>query len=66
MHIQLGIRSKLFLISLAIIVVMAIISGVYIESHLRSWLESRIETELQRHASSISTLIENTVTEDSM
>lgn len=58
MRIRPGIRGKLFLISLAIIVVMALISGVYLEGELRSWLQSRIETELTRQARLVADFIE--------
>jgi two-component system phosphate regulon sensor histidine kinase PhoR len=58
MRIRPGIRGKLFLISLAIIVVMALISGVYLEGELRGWLQSRIETELIRQARLIADFIE--------
>jgi two-component system phosphate regulon sensor histidine kinase PhoR len=41
-----GVRFKLFAISLALVVGVGLVSGVYMEQHLRAWLMGRIETEL--------------------
>ena len=53
-----GIRSRLFLISFLIIIVMALVSGAYLETELRTWLETRIRTELLREAATIARFIE--------
>jgi two-component system phosphate regulon sensor histidine kinase PhoR len=41
-----GVRLKLFAISLALVVGVGLVSGIYMEQHLRAWLHARIETEL--------------------
>jgi two-component system, OmpR family, phosphate regulon sensor histidine kinase PhoR len=41
-----GVRFKLFAISLALVVGVGLVSGFYMEEHLRAWLLGRIETEL--------------------
>lgn len=46
----LGVRGKLFLLSLALILVVGATSAVVLEGSLRDWLESRIEASLLRHA----------------
>ncbi len=45
-----GVRLKLFAISLALVVGVGLVSGIYIERHLRAWLMARIETELLTQA----------------
>ncbi|MCP4041989.1 MAG: cell wall metabolism sensor histidine kinase WalK, partial [Gammaproteobacteria bacterium] len=46
----LGIRAKLFLVSLLIILWVGFTAGIFLEYQLRTWAESRIESELFRHA----------------
>ena len=41
-----GVRLKLFAITLAMVVGVGLVCGVYMERHLRAWLMARIETEL--------------------
>jgi two-component system, OmpR family, phosphate regulon sensor histidine kinase PhoR len=41
-----GVRLKLFLSTLALVVGVGLVCGVYMERHLRDWLVGRIETEL--------------------
>jgi two-component system phosphate regulon sensor histidine kinase PhoR len=41
-----GVRLKLFAISLALVVGVGLVSGIYLESRLRGWLIDRIEFEL--------------------
>jgi two-component system phosphate regulon sensor histidine kinase PhoR len=41
-----GVRFKLFAISLALVVGVGLVSGIYMEQHLRAWLMGRVETEL--------------------
>jgi two-component system, OmpR family, phosphate regulon sensor histidine kinase PhoR len=45
-----GVRLKLFAISLALVIGVGLVSGVYLEERLRSWLEARIEGELVRES----------------
>lgn len=53
-----GVRAKLFAVSLALMSVVGIGSGLYAEQVLRDWLEMRIEAELARHANTASTTLE--------
>jgi two-component system phosphate regulon sensor histidine kinase PhoR len=48
--LKLGIRGKLFLISLALIGLMAVISGVLVETVMRGLLVTRVSEELERLA----------------
>lgn len=41
-----GVRLKLFAISLALVVGVGLVSGIYLERRLRAWLAARIEAEL--------------------
>lgn len=47
---KLGIRGKLFAVSVGLIATVGVSCGLYLESELRSQLERRIEDELGRHA----------------
>jgi len=53
-----GVREKLFLVSLFLILSVGLAVGLYLEHQLRSWLETRIETELLHYAESARTLLE--------
>ena len=46
---SLGFRGKFFLASMALIILTVGVSATWLESNLRSWLESRTESELQRY-----------------
>jgi two-component system phosphate regulon sensor histidine kinase PhoR len=46
--VTLGIRSRLLLVSLVLIVVASLASGLYLENQLRSLLENRLEADLLR------------------
>jgi two-component system, OmpR family, phosphate regulon sensor histidine kinase PhoR len=48
--VNLGVRSKLFAISVALILGVGLSSGLYLEDELRQWLEQRVESELLRQA----------------
>lgn len=41
-----GVRFKLFAISLALVVGVGLVSGIYMEQRLRAWLQGRVEAEL--------------------
>ena len=45
-----GVRAKLFLVSLALISAVGLSSGVYLEHELRASVETQLEGELRRHA----------------
>ncbi len=47
---SLGVRGRLFVVSVALILVVGLTSGAYLENQLRRLLMARIETELHRHA----------------
>ncbi|MBV70935.1 MAG: hypothetical protein CMH52_06245 [Myxococcales bacterium] len=47
---KVSLRGRLFLVSLALIMVVGSVSAVYLESELRQWLESRMERDLLAHA----------------
>ena len=48
----LGLRGRLFLVSVCLILAVGLVSAFYLELELRKWLESRIESELVDHARS--------------
>lgn len=60
MSIRIGVREKLFGVSLLLIVVVTVAAGFYLENRLRHWIEFRIETELMRHTLTAQTLISHT------
>ena len=47
---KLGVRGRLFVISLALLTSLGLASGLYLEARLYSWFSSRLETELWRDA----------------
>ena len=47
---RLGVRGRLFVVSVALILVVGLTSGAYLENQLRRLLVARIEAELHRHA----------------
>ncbi len=53
-----GVRLKLFAISLALVVGVGLVSGVYLERQLRDWLIDRIELELLGQARLARDLVE--------
>ena len=55
---KLGVRGKLFLVSVALILSAGIPTGAYLEAELRTSLEARIEAELTRHAGSARDLVQ--------
>jgi two-component system phosphate regulon sensor histidine kinase PhoR len=48
--VKLGVRAKLFLISLVLMAAVGLSSAAYLENALRGWLVSRIESDLHSHA----------------
>ncbi len=55
-----GVREKLFLVSLILILLVGVTVGTYLENALRAWTEGRIEAELLRHARTVRELLEQT------
>jgi two-component system phosphate regulon sensor histidine kinase PhoR len=56
--LNVGVRLKLFAISLALVVGVGLVSGIYLERQLRSWLIDRVELELLGQARLARDLIE--------
>jgi two-component system phosphate regulon sensor histidine kinase PhoR len=56
--VKLGVRGKLFGVSVALIVGVGLISGIYLEFSLRTWLEARAVTDLWRQARTARDMIE--------
>lgn len=54
-RLALGVRGILFLISMVLIVVVGTPAAVYLEVQMRTWMESRLQTELVNHARMAST-----------
>ena len=53
-----GVRVKLFAVSLALVVGVGLVSGVYLERGLRAWLMGRVELELLGQARLARDLVE--------
>lgn len=49
-RLSLGVRGRLFVVSVLLITVIAAPAAVYLEIQMRTWMERRIETELVNHA----------------
>jgi two-component system phosphate regulon sensor histidine kinase PhoR len=54
---KLGVRAKLFLVSLVLMTVVGLSSAAYLENALRGWLVSRIESDLYSHARATESLL---------
>ena len=55
---KIGVRAKLFAVSVALILSVGVPVGAYLESELQAWMETRIEENLTRHAGAVRDLIE--------
>jgi two-component system phosphate regulon sensor histidine kinase PhoR len=47
---RMGVRGKLFLVSVALVLAVVFLSGLYLEGQLVEWAQTRAEVELQGHA----------------
>jgi two-component system phosphate regulon sensor histidine kinase PhoR len=56
--LKLGVRGKLFIVSLLLMLAVGLSSSLYLERSLQGWLESRIEAEMLRHSRAARDLIE--------
>ena len=56
-----GVRGKLFLVSVSLVLGVVFVSGLYLESQLRSWAQARAQEELEGHARMVRLLIEDHV-----
>ncbi len=54
-----GVRGKLFLVSVSLVLGVVFVSGLYLESQLRSWAQARAQEELEGHARMDRMLIED-------
>ena len=59
----LGLKSRLFLFSIALVAAVGAVSSVYLEFELRRWLETRTEDELVLLAKAYANSVENRVEE---
>lgn len=50
---KIGIRGKLFMVSVLLILTSDLVVGLFSENMLRRWTEQRIEAELRRHAQTV-------------
>jgi len=56
---RIGVRGKLFLVSVSLVLAVVLLSGLYLESQLRSWAEARAQEELEGHARMVRMLLED-------
>ncbi|RMG99126.1 MAG: sensor histidine kinase [Deltaproteobacteria bacterium] len=52
-----GVRRRLFVVSMLLLLVVGTASGVVLERQLRSWLEARVDRELERIARTAATMV---------
>lgn len=53
-----GIRTKLFLVSVVLIGLVGLVSGVFLEGRLHGWILDRVQHELTRHARTVRVTVE--------
>jgi two-component system phosphate regulon sensor histidine kinase PhoR len=56
--LRLGVRGKLFVTSLVLVLGVGLASAIFLESGLRRWLESRIQGELEHEAATVRVVVE--------
>ncbi len=54
---KLGVRGKLFVVSVSLVLVVVFVCGVYLEGALKRWAEARAEDELEGHARLVQVLL---------
>ena len=59
MPLRMGVRGKLFLVSVALVLAVVFLSGLYLEGQLVEWAQTRAEVELQGHARLVRVLLEH-------
>jgi two-component system phosphate regulon sensor histidine kinase PhoR len=57
--LQIGVRGKLFLVSVSLVLAVVFLSGVYLERELVAWAQARAQVELQGHARLVRVLLEH-------
>ncbi len=55
---RLGVRGKLFLVSVSLVLAVVFLSGLYLEGELVAWAQTRAEVELQGHARLVRVVLE--------
>ncbi len=55
----LGVRAKLFLVSVSLVLAVVFLSGLYLEGQLISWAQNRAQVELEGHARLVRVLLEH-------
>ena len=63
---RVGLRAQVFLVTVVVVVLAVLASGLYLERELRMATETRIENELHRHAKSSRELLRLTGAEWTM
>ena len=53
-----GVRGKLFVVSVSLVLAVVFLCGLYLEAQLRSWAAARAEDELEGHARMVRVLLE--------
>ncbi|MBK9757175.1 MAG: HAMP domain-containing protein [Nannocystis sp.] len=59
MPLRMGVRGKLFLVSVALVLAVVFLAGLYLEGQLVEWAQGRAEVELQGHARLVRVLLEH-------
>ena len=59
MPMRMGVRGKLFLVSVAMVLAVVFLAGLYLEGQLVEWAQGRAEVELQGHARLVRVLLEH-------
>jgi len=62
--VKIGVRGKIFLVSVFLVLTVVAASGFYLERELRDWTQVRIETELINHARMVRVMVERGGTVD--
>jgi two-component system, OmpR family, phosphate regulon sensor histidine kinase PhoR len=60
----LGVRGKLFLVSVSLVLAVVFLSGLYLEGQLVAWAQTRAEVELEGHARLVRVLLEHEALND--
>ncbi|HEY0133797.1 MAG TPA: hypothetical protein VGB85_06940, partial [Nannocystis sp.] len=56
--LRLGVRGKLFVVSVSLVLAVVLLSGLYLERQLVEWAQTRAQVELEGHARLVRVLLE--------
>ena len=56
--VRLGVRGKLFVVSVSLVLAVVLLSGLYLERQLVEWAQTRAQIELEGHARLVRVLLE--------